>query len=77
MASTKGYNCAVKVGSYTDKDGKQKNKYVNVGSVFKDDNGHPFMLMDRTFNPAGCPNPDNRDSVLISFFSVDDKNQEA
>jgi len=59
----------VKVGTYQ-KDGQEKNRYLNIGSMMEDDNGGTFILMNRTFNPAGCPNPDNRESVLVSMFDV-------
>jgi hypothetical protein len=29
----------------------------------------PYILLDRTFNPAGLPNPENRNNILISMFS--------
>jgi len=29
------------------------------------------MILDRTFNPAGVPNPDNKSSVLVSMFKAD------
>jgi hypothetical protein len=64
--SKKLYDAAVKVGSY-EKNGETKNKYKNVGVVIKSDKG-PYLLLDRTFNPAGVPNPDGKDSVLISLF---------
>lgn len=63
---TKLYDAAVKVGSY-EKNGETKNKYKNIGVVLKGDKG-PYLLLDRTFNPAGVPNPDNKESVLVSFF---------
>lgn len=59
---------AVKVGSY-ERDGKTKNRYLNVGSKMEGDNGS-FFLLNRTFNPAGVPNPDNRDSIILSVFEV-------
>lgn len=62
----------VKIGSYTDKEGKTKNRYVNVGSKMESDKGS-FFLINRTFNPAGVPNPDNRDSIIISAFEVKEK----
>jgi len=61
----------VKVGTYT-KNGKEKGRYVNVGSVFQKDDGGEFMVLNRTFNPAGVPNPENRDSVIINAFDVND-----
>ena len=36
----------------------------------EDDNGGSFILLDRTFNPAGVPNPDDKQSVLISMFAA-------
>ena len=60
---------AVKTGTYQ-KGGETKNRYENIGSVFQDDNGGEFMTLKRTFNPAGVPNPDNKDSVIISKFAV-------
>ena len=62
----KTYDIAAKVGEY-EKDGETKGKYVNVGAILKGDNGS-FIIMNRTFNPAGVPNPDDRDTVLLSLF---------
>ena len=60
---------AVKTGTY-ESNGQTKGKYLNVGSVMEDDNGGKFIMLDRTFNPAGVPNPDNRSNVIISMFDV-------
>lgn len=62
----------VSIGKYTNKDGKEKNRYINVGSKMQKDDGSSFLLLNRTFNPAGVPNPDNRDSVILSLFEVKD-----
>lgn len=60
---------AVKTGEYHDAvTGETKGRYENVGAIMKNDEGNAFMMLKRTFNPAGVPNPDNRDSVLISMF---------
>ncbi len=61
---------AVKVGSYV-KDGKEKGRYINIGMVMQKDDGGEFILLNRTFNPAGVPNPDNKDSIIVSSFDVD------
>ena len=55
---------AVKVG--------EKN-WVNIGCIIEKDDGGKFMLMKRTFNPAGVPNPENRDTLIVSMFDVRDK----
>ena len=70
MATIK-YNLAVKTGSYTNGQGEQKNRYENIGSVFQGDNG-PFVILKRTFNPAGVPNPENKDSIIVSCFEPRD-----
>lgn len=69
MPATKVKDIAVKTGEYQ-KDGQTKGRYENIGSIFKSDDGGTFLLMKRTFNPAGVPNPDNRDTVLISVFDL-------
>lgn len=61
------YDAVVKVGSYTNSQGEQKNRYENVGSVMQGDSGQ-FLILKRTFNPAGVPNPDNKDSIIVSMF---------
>lgn len=63
----KKYDLSVKVGTY-EKGGETKGKYMNVGAVIEKDDGGTFILLDRTFNPAGCPNPDGKETVLISMF---------
>ena len=67
MASSKKYDIAVKTGSYTNAQGEEKGRYENVGAVMSGDNG-PFLILKRTFNPAGVPNPDDRDTVILSLF---------
>ena len=61
------YDLAVKTGTYQ-KNGETKGRYTNVGSVMEGDNGQ-FIILDRTFNPAGVPNPDNKSSVIVSMFA--------
>ena len=68
MAYRKTHDLAVVVHT-TEKDGKKKNRYKNVGAILSNDEGGSMMLLDRTFNPAGCP-VDGRDSILISRFEV-------
>lgn len=58
---------AVKTGEYTDQQGQTKGRYENIGSLMQGDNGM-FLILKRTFNPAGVPNPDCKDSVIVSCF---------
>ena len=75
MSFKKTHDLAVKVGSYTDSQGNDKARYLNVGLVLTDEKGSTMMLLNRTFNPAGCPNPDGKDTVIISKFEVKDKDK--
>ena len=75
MAATKIRDLAVKVSEYTDQQGQTKGRYENVGSMMKGEDGGIFIIFKRTFNPAGVPNPDNRDSLMISCFELRDGDQ--
>lgn len=70
MATRKSHDLAVKTGSFTDNNGDTKGRYVNVGAVWQKDDGSEFVTLLRTFNPAGVPNPENKDSIVISRFEV-------
>ena len=68
MSYSKTHDLAVKVGEYT-KNGETKGRYENVGHILN--NGENKLLMiKRTFNPAGVPNPDDKDSIILSVFPV-------
>ena len=62
--SKKVYALAVKIG--------EKN-WLNVGAVLEKDDGGRFIILGRTFNPAGVPNPDNKSSLIISMFEPKQK----
>ena len=70
------YDLAVKTGTY-EKDGETKNRYENVGSVMEKDDGGKFIFLNRTFNPAGVPNSDNRSNVILSMFKNEPKKESA
>lgn len=73
MATRKIYDLAVKTGEYTDRNGETKARWQNVGAVMEKDDGSRFVMLERTFNPAGVPNPDNRSTVLLSMFEPRDR----
>lgn len=75
MAATKIRDLAVKVSEYTDGQGQPKGRYENVGSMMKGEDGGIFLIFKRTFNPAGVPNPEGRDSLMISCFELRDQQQ--
>ena len=61
----KKYDLAVKTGEYQDRDGNTKGRYENIGAIMENDNGQ-FMMIKRTFSPAGVPT--DRDNILVSMF---------
>ena len=62
--SKKVYDLAVKLG--------EKN-WLNVGAVLEKDDGGRFIILERSFNPAGVPNPDNKSSLIVSMFEPKQK----
>ena len=75
--STKAiYDLAVKTGEYIDAQGMTKGRYVNIGRIMKKDDGGSFVIMERTFNAAGVPNPENRSTFIASLFPVERKEQQ-
>ena len=68
------YDLAVKTGEYTNQYGETKGRWQNVGRVMQDDNGGKFILLNRTFNPAGVEVQPGRDSVALSMFPPKDQN---
>lgn len=68
MAAVKVYDLAVKTGEYQSQ-GETKARYENVGLVMKGDDGKFFLLLKRTFNPAGItPKNAGDDNILIGMF---------
>jgi hypothetical protein len=67
MASQVIYDLSAKVGTYI-KDGVEKPRWAPVGKIMRNDEGKFFMLMNKYFNPAGVPDAENRDSILVSMF---------
>lgn len=63
---SKKYDIVAKTGEYTDRNGDTKARYLNVGAVMQGQNG-PYLLLNKTFNPAGLAEPD-RESIILSLF---------
>lgn len=72
MPATLLYDLAVRTGEYQDRSGNTKGRYKNIGKVMRNDNGQ-FMLLDKTFNPAGVPG--DGDMVMVSMFEPRDRQQ--
>jgi len=66
------HDLAVKTGSYQAADGTTKHRWKTIGAVFKNDDGSAFLTISRTFNPAGMPLVDDRDTIAVSLFKIKD-----
>lgn len=78
MASRKIRDVVVKVGEYTDRNtGETKGRFENVGALMQNDDeaGSFFIMLKRTFNPAGVPNQDSRESILLSCYVPKDQRE--
>jgi len=72
----KKYDLSVKTGEYTDRDGQTKGRYMNIGVMMETDKG-PYILLNRTFNPAGVPGNADRDNIMVSLFEPRDNQSQA
>lgn len=77
MAFRKVKDLAVKVSSYTDRNGQEKGRWKNVGAVLKNEKGETMIMLDRSFNPAGVPFKDGSDQIAISVFDLRDDDRQA
>lgn len=64
---------AVVVSTYEDRNsGQTKNRYKNIGVMMESTNDrgevNTFLMLDRSFNPAGVPFKPNSDKIMISMF---------
>lgn len=78
MASKKIRDVVVKIGEYTDRNtGETKGRFENVGALMQndDDSGSYFIMLKRTFNPAGVPKQDDRESILLSCYVPKDQRE--
>lgn len=71
MAAKRVKDLAVKVGTYQ-KDGETKSRFENIGAMMKSDDGSFFLFIKKTFNPAGVPTEEGRESILVSVFDLKD-----
>lgn len=73
--SRKLYDLTIPAGTYSDKNGKTRTNWENVGAVWQREDGKSFITLKRTFNPAGVPLDDNganRDNIIITLFKKDE-----
>lgn len=70
----KTHDLCVKIGSY-ESEGKQKNRYLNIGAMFDGEKGK-YILLNKTFNPAGVIDERNGQSVIVSMFEIKKESEE-
>lgn len=66
--ATKKYDIAVKTGTYTGNDGTPRARYQNVGALMENDDGQPFLVLVRWFNPSGVEHAPGKDAIILSLF---------
>jgi hypothetical protein len=76
MGFKKVKDLAVVTGQY-EKSGETKKRYENVGSVMKGDDGNSFILLKRSFNPAGVPFKEGGDQIIIGIFDLKESDGQA
>lgn len=69
--ATKLYDLAVATRKYTDRDGKEKSVWENVGAILQAD-GEPYMMLKAHFLPAAIARKDGSESILVSLFQPKD-----
>lgn len=63
------YDLAVRTGEYQTRSGETKSQWLNIGAVMQNDKRESFILLNRSFNPAGIPVRDNGSSqIIVSLF---------
>jgi hypothetical protein len=71
------FDLSVVVGVYTDRNNEQKKRWKTIGAAFEGKDGGMFLTIDRTFNPAGVPTEDGRDSIMVSMFPPKEEGAQA
>lgn len=79
--ANKIYDCIVATSKYTDNSGNEKRHWENVGAVFqdKDSNGnsYSYIMLKRSFNPAGIDARENSDAIRITLSKPKAKQQQS
>ena len=65
----------VVTGSYTDANGKSKHSYTNVGSLMQNKDGGKYLLIRKTFNPAGVMSSPEQSHIAVSFYDPKDADE--
>ena len=61
-------------GTYTDRDGQQKTRWVKVGVIGVSQNGKEYVLLDPTVNLAAFAREDGKDMVMCTVYDDSQQN---
>jgi len=68
MATKKVYDLVGSMGTYQGSDGQTRYRNVNLGGLFKTDDGKVFCLMHAHVNLAAFPRKEGSEDVMVSVF---------
>lgn len=71
MATTKKYDVSIKVGSYTDGQGNERNRYKTIGAMWEKDDGGTYLALDSTIVTMELQyiaNPKRSERLICSLF---------
>lgn len=68
-------NLSVKTGEYVNAQNETKGRYENAGTLMQGDDGGFYVILKKTFNPAGVNGGDGKDSIILSVYQ-DQNNQQ-
>lgn len=72
------WDLAVVVGTYK-QNGEDKFKWKTVGAIIEGKGNKQYVMLDRTFNPAGVPDLEGRgsDQIVMSMFEPKEYGQKS
>lgn len=68
---------SVVVGTYINRDGKEQYKWKTVGALITGAGGKQYIMLDKSFNPAGAyceAGKEGSDQIVMSIFPPKDNN---
>jgi len=63
------HDLCIVTGSYTDAEGKNRNRYQTIGAMLEKDDGGRFIIMEPWFNPAGVHHEQGK-GIMVSMFDA-------
>ena len=67
-------NISVKTGSWTDKEGKERGRYVTIGHIHEGEHGH-YITLESQYNLAAFPRKDGDMRVIANLYDPKPKEE--